>query len=332
MPQHSSVTPIAEDIYQVQLPLPFALRIVNCYLLRGPHGWTLVDSGLNTAEGRETWRQAFSTLGIGPADLEKIVLTHVHPDHFGMVGWLQGLAAEAGRTLPVYTSPREEQQARQVWWGNTLDQFYSYLVAGGMPPPMAREVADGMTSTRDMTLPHPPALDTIQPGSTLTLGGREFRSIHAPGHSDGQLLFYDADDRLLLSGDHVLMKITPNIGLWSNSDPDPLGNFMQSLAALQKLDVRLALPGHKGLITDWCGRLQELIEHHQQRLEHTLEALADTDGTVYATAQRVFSIEHFTMHEWRFAIAETLAHLEYLRVRGQVTQQAGPPVLRFALS
>ena len=133
-------------------------------------------------------------------------------------------------------------------------------------------------------------------------------------------MLYDADDKLLLCGDHVLMKITPNIGRWPDSDPDPLKHFLESLEALKQLDVRLALPGHRWLIRDWQGRLSELIEHHHERLEHTLDALEGGAETVYEVAIEVFKIERFTTHEWRFAAAETLAHLERLRAEDKVAR------------
>src|SRR4051812_46261188 len=106
----SPITQIDADVFQARLPLPFALRIVNIYLLRGPRGWTVVDTGIHTAAGEAAWQHIFSTLAFTPAQIEQIILTHVHPDHVGLAGWLTSLAAEAGHTIPVYASPREDQQ------------------------------------------------------------------------------------------------------------------------------------------------------------------------------------------------------------------------------
>lgn len=315
----NSLTRIAEDVYQAQLPLPFALRIVNCYVLRGREGWTIVDTGIHTPEGEATWRSVFAELQITPDQIEHIVLTHVHPDHFGMSGWLQAWAATAGRHVPVKTSPLERMQADRVWRGSEVaDNFVAYLAGNGMPPEMAASVAGRMGDTRAMTFPHPPTLEDIQPGSLIRLGDRDFRAIHAPGHSDGQLLFYDAADHLLLSGDHVLMKITPNIGLWRKSDPNPLANFLASLRDLRELKVRLALPGHKALITDWRGRIDELLYHHEERLHHTRAALHGGANNPYTVSLAIFNTEYFSPHEWRFALAEALAHLEYLRLNGEI--------------
>lgn len=320
--QHT-VTEVAEGIYQVRLPLPFALNIVNCYVLRDGDGWTIVDTGIHTADGEATWREAFNILNIKPQHIQRIILTHVHPDHYGMAGWLQQICAEVEHYPMMYLSPREAEWAEQTWVTSEYDEsFLQFLLQNGMPTPQAEEVADSMEHTRRMTRPLPLQSATIEAGTRLTIGERSFDVIHAPGHSDGQLIFYDADDRLLLSGDHVLMKITPNIGRWPATDTDPLGRFMDSLHSLRELDVRLALPGHRALIHDWGGRLDELLNHHHERLEHTLDAVCD-GATVFEASLRVFSSERFTHHEWRFAVAETLAHLEYLQLRGQVTCDDG---------
>ncbi len=315
-----ALTLVADGIFQLQLPLPFALRIVNVYLLRGANGWTIIDCGINTAAGRDTWLAAFHELNITPADIEKIILTHSHPDHFGLSGWLQNLAADAGRSVPIYTSPGENEQVRLVWRGEAKIDFGGWMRENGMPEQMAQDVDSSMDDTHAMTLPHPPRLELLHPGDTVQLGERTFQTMEGQGHSDGHLLFYDADDQLLLSGDHVLMKITPNIGLWTQTAPDPLGRFMTSLQSLQDMQVRLALPGHKQLIEDWGGRIQELLNHHDERLQHVLDAVADQQQTPYAVAERIFQTGRFTAHEWRFAIAESLAHLERLRLRGDLTQ------------
>ncbi len=318
---------ITDDILQVQIPLPFALNIVNCYLLRGERGWTLVDTGLNTPPAKARWTAALNQLGIAPSEIEKIILTHMHPDHFGLAGWWQRLLEEP---MPLYLPELEKPQTQFFFKQQDAARSRQWLIACGMDSATIAEVEAALGSTLAATHPHPLRQDYIKAGSVLRLGRRDFRAIHAPGHSDGQLIFYDAADRLMLCGDQVLMKITPNIGAWQHCQPNPLRRYLDSLTALAQLDVRLALPGHKWLISDWRGRIQELLAHHEQRLIHTLAAVADGAATTREVAMVIFPFERFTAHEWRFAMAEALAHLQFLHARGQVRQLEGE-VFRYIL-
>ncbi len=315
----SGITQIADDIVQVQIPLPYALNIVNCYLLRGSAGWTLIDTGLNTTAARAQWTTALNSLNIAPDEIEKIVLTHMHPDHFGMAGWWQ---RQATAPMPLFLPEREQGQMRVFYQRQNTPLYHQWMLDCGMDEESVDNIENALRSTRDSTQPHPLEQSFLRADTTVRLGAREFQTIHAPGHSDGQMIFYDAADRLMLCGDHVLMRITPNIGSWPHTEPDPLGRFLSSLNDLAALEVRLALPGHKWLISDWRGRIEELIAHHEQRLEHTQAAIESGARTVLEVAAQLFDLERLTPHEWRFALAETLAHLNYLLERGRAQRLA----------
>lgn len=308
------ISQLTSDIVQIQIPLPYALNSVNCYLLRGRDGWTLLDTGLNTAAARSQWQRAMQALNISAVDIRQIVLTHTHPDHFGLAGWWQ---RQVDSPMPLILPQREESQMRSFYRGENTALYHRWMLDCGLGRTTVESVESALGSTRDLTQPHPLRQAYLTAGSKLRLGERVCRAIHAPGHSDGQLIFYDEADQLLLCGDHVLMRISPNIGSWPHSEPDPLGRYLASLQALTSLDVRLALPGHKGLIHDWRGRIDELIAHHDQRLEQTAHALAAGAGAVYEVSAQLFNLDRLTAHEWRFAMAETLAHLNYLRERGR---------------
>ena len=312
----TGITEITDDIVQVQIPLPYKLNIVNCYLLRGENGWTLLDTGLNTAEARAQWKTAMHALNFTPGDIEKIVLTHMHPDHFGMAGWWQ---EQVETPMPLFLPEREKAQAQFFYRRSNTPLYHQWMLDCGIERVTVDNIESALYSTRDLTEPHPTQQEYLSADSTVRLGARTFRTIHAPGHSDGQMIFYDEAERLMLSGDHVLMRITPNIGSWPHTEPDPLGRYLASLRELAEFDVRLALPGHKWLITDWRGRIEELIEHHQLRLAHTLEAMEAGAHTVHDIAVKLFPLDQLTPHEWRFAMAETLAHLNLLLEWEQVT-------------
>lgn len=313
---------VAPAIYQVRLPLPFALNHVNCYLLDDGDGWTILDAGLNRPELIEMWQAAWHELGIRRSDIRRIVVTHMHPDHFGLAGWLQQEC-----DAPIFMSPIERDVAHFTWFADDtperLTLFGEYLRIGGVAAEVAAVIARQQDYLRSMTRPLPAKIDTIAPGATVAMAGRTFLAIHAPGHADGQLLFYSAGDKLLLCGDHVLQKISPNIGFWSSSHGDPLARYLASLAEVAALDVTLALPGHHRPLTDWRGRIAELLAHHDQRLEAMVQAAAP-GATALEVSYAVFNYDRFSTHEVRFAVAETLAHLEYLANQGRLLRVDEP--------
>lgn len=313
----TTMRPVAGDIYQLRLPLPFALNHVNTYMLRDGDGWTILDAGLHTPEVIAGWQAAFAELHVAPNHIRRIVLTHMHPDHFGLSGWLQEQSA-----APVFMSARECELAHQVWIeqpdpARRSQMIGRYLHTAGAPADVGATIERQEVRLRQLTLPHPREICLLQPGGEIVMAGRVWRIIHAPGHSDGQLLFYSPAERLLLSGDQVLLRITPNIGFWPTSQPNPLARYLASLAELARLDVALALPGHHGLIDDWSGRIAELIAHHDERLEAMFQAVGH-GASALEVSLAVFNFDRFSPHEVRFAVAETLAHLEYLVEAGRL--------------
>jgi glyoxylase-like metal-dependent hydrolase (beta-lactamase superfamily II) len=323
MTANAPVTEVAENIYQVQLPLPFALRIVNCYLLRGDDGWAVIDSGLHTAEGEAAWRAAFEQLAIAPGDLRQLVVTHHHPDHYGMAGWLQDWN---GAPLTIYASAAEQAMIERTWWipdDAVRQEFLTHLQKAGVQDEMLAGIATVVGEIRLRTRPLARTFTTLAADDDLLLAGRRLRVILGSGHSIAQVMLYDERERLLFCADHVLMKITPNIGIWPGTQADPLGDFLASLRALAALEVRLGLPAHRNVIHEWQERLLELRRHHDERLTHIAEAVG-AGATPVQAAQAIFNFEKFTFHEMRFAVAEALAHLEYLRLRGfLVREEAG---------
>ncbi|MBX3056791.1 MAG: MBL fold metallo-hydrolase [Anaerolineae bacterium] len=315
------INPVTPDIFQIQIPLPFALRIVNCYLVRGDAGWTVVDSGLNTSKARAAWQEAFAELGIRPREIEQIILTHIHPDHYGLAGWLvEWCVADGGQLPPVRLSAREAEIAARFWSRDVWQQptYTAFWQQCAVPTDLAQAILETTEQTRQRTYPHPTTHDIIEPGVPIRLGNRIMQPLLMPGHSDGQLVFYNAADRLLLCGDHVLPTITPNISLWPDGEANPLGRYLASLDELARLDVRLALPGHGPVMVDGelHGRITQIAHHHHERLAQT-EAALPQPSTVYEVSQRLFNHASLSVHEMRFAATETLAHLDYLVRHGR---------------
>ncbi|MFK7804944.1 MAG: MBL fold metallo-hydrolase, partial [Anaerolineae bacterium] len=195
----------------------------------------------------------------------------------------------------------------------------------------AQAVTEGTMSTGTKTFPHPVFTPIVAEG-TLQMGNRTWDVIHAPGHADGQIIFYDPADRLFLSGDQILMKITPNIGYWDQTEAGVLQRYLDSLEQLRSYDVRMGFPGHKWLVGDWQQRIDEMFAHHEERLDTTLTAVQQSSGiSVDGVSQAVFRLGELNYHQSRFAIAETLAHLDLLEGQGKIGREETDGVWRFSV-
>jgi glyoxylase-like metal-dependent hydrolase (beta-lactamase superfamily II) len=314
---------VAPDIIQVQIPLPFALKIVNCYLVRGPAGWALVDTGINWLPALEAWERALDAHGLRASDIRAIYVTHYHPDHIGLAGWWQQRSG-----APVLMTPIEQTAAQEAWGGAPLSgpSMFDIFRQHGMPAQAIEAVAVNVARTRAMLDPLPTvtALDLV-PAQPLALCGRPFQPLILEGHADAQLALYEAATGTLLVADHVLVKISPNISYGPRPTPHPLARYLASFAQLEALEVATVLPGHGPVFHDLGGRIAQLRAHHAERLD-TMAALVSQATTAYDVCCRVFPMPSLTPHQHQFALGETIAHLEQLVLTGRAERLAGEVV------
>lgn len=301
-------------VNQVTLPLPFRLDHVHCYLVKGENGWTIVDSGIHTEETREAWERAFLTYNINPyKDIEKIVLTHYHPDHFGFAGVLQEWTGAC-----VHMSKGGEMLARSTWTEERYRENRKFYCKNGLPDRINEELAENDQIYFSRVRPFPSKIKIID-GDSIMLGGLSFEVITTPGHAEGHLCFYQSEKRILFAGDSLLKKITPNISYHGYGEWNPLASFFQTLEKLKGLDVAVALPGHGPIFQDVDTRIEELMVHHELRLEQIL-GLIESKCTAWEICKKLFHRELST-HEIRFAMGETVAHLNYLQEKGRIDQE-----------
>ncbi|MGB9802634.1 MBL fold metallo-hydrolase [Desulfofundulus sp.] len=299
-------------IYKVKLPLPFKLDHVNCYAVKGRQGWVIVDSGLNYEPTRRAWLDFMDSQGFKPRDITGIYVTHYHPDHYGAAGWLQQISG-----APVYMSSIEASLVERIWRRNDQDKK---IIAGmfrenGMPGDLINRMLAGLDEMRSMVDPQP-RVTPISNGGEVLLGDYRYRVVLTPGHSDGHVCFYQEQSGLLLSGDHLLPKISSNISLWPYAHPDPLHNFLTSLEESHRLNASLVLPAHGDCFSNLRERVGELQAHHRERL-NLMKRIASRGASAYQVCREVFG-DRLSFHELRFAMTETLAHLVYLEKRGEL--------------
>ncbi|TMB95500.1 MAG: MBL fold metallo-hydrolase [Chloroflexi bacterium] len=280
---------VAPGVRRIQVPLPIpALRIVNAYLIEGAGGWSLVDSGLHTQEAERALLEGLADAGVAMRDVRRAFITLLHPDHMGMAGMLARASVEVLMHRP------EIERAHRVWspTHELIDETYVFFSRHGMPA----DVDEG--------------------------GGRAERVRWTPGHTDHHAALVDERDRILFAGDHVLPRITSNVGLYPQSRDDPLGDFLDALRAMRDLPVLHVLPAHGDPFTDLAGRIDELLAHHDARLDAVISALGARERTAYEVAHDLFP-KLRSPHEERFALAETLAHLRHLERMSKVAEVDG---------
>ncbi len=300
---------VADGVYQLKVPVPIPLRFVSAYLIEGPDGWTLLDTGFDYPDGRAAWEAGASSLGFDlRGDVSRILVSHFHPDHLGAARWLQGLSG-----APVYMLGEEIEHSRFVWEDDGEGATpVENLVLNGMPRDLAERAGSGMRANLRL----PEKMLPLRAGEEIPLGGSAARVVHAPGHADYQYMLHDESRGILFAADHVLLKITPNIGLWPESLPHPLARYLKSLSGMRGMNADLILPGHGPVFHDLNGRIDELLSHHEERLEVMYRELESGSKTPFEVSGAVFR-ETLTFYEQCFAMAETLAHLDHLVLEGR---------------
>jgi glyoxylase-like metal-dependent hydrolase (beta-lactamase superfamily II) len=306
------VAELPGGVRRLTFPLPLGIRHVHCYLLPGGDGWTLVDTGLGLPDAEGRWASVRRQV-----DVTRIFITHFHPDHAG-----GGEDAQRLTGAHVLQGATDYEQCERVWGSDDWSQrLAAYLQANGLPDEVAAELRDEATAFGPFIRF---ARDPRPIGEGDEVDG--WQVIELPGHADGHLCLLR--DSILVAGDHLLGAITPTVGLYPDSRPDPLGDYLSSLERTIELAPRLALPGHGEPIEDPAGRAGEIIEHHRHRLDEASAALGSEPRTGYEVSVALFG-EGLDASGRRFALAETLAHLEHLVFRGRAARSGDGGTLAY---
>ncbi len=321
-PDHGAAVEVAEGILWIRLPLPMALDHVNIYALDEGDSWTIVDTGVRSKRSLALWEDVL-TGPLGGRPVSRVILTHHHPDHIGMAGWLMDrFGAELVMTRTAYLMARmlildvEDRPTPQA-----LD----FWRRAGMDPDIyeARRT-DRPFNFADACAPIPVGYTRVRQGDTLRAGGRDWDVHVGHGHAPEHLTLWSRDDALVIAGDQIISSISPNIGVYpTEPEADPLGEWLDScdrLAALARPD-QLVLSGHKLPFTGLPTRMRQLADNHHGALKRLERHLA-TPRTAADCFPPLFK-RRIDAGTYGLALVEAVAHLNHLHQAGRVTRRLG---------
>lgn len=278
---------------------------VHCYLIEAsPKKYVLVDSG---------WARAGSDLvgeirdGLGEVAIERLLITHLHPDHFGG-------AKAVIRNYSSKVSYHKRETLHRSYYYSVFNRGMAYATDRlGFPADVLETVRGAISQSRSI-VPEPDSY--LVEGDTIRTQLGPWRILHTPGHSPGHVCLYRPSDGTLISGDHILPGETPNVAFYPIPKYDALRSYLTSLAKVRRLLPCAALPGHGNVMRDVSKRIETISSHHEERLQEVLQSLrgrersaAEVTSAVRWSRGSYESLGH--VNRW-LAVMETIAHLEFL--------------------
>ena len=298
--------------------MPFELRHVNVYLLRDGDHFSLIDTGLQTQESRETLNRKLDEMSLPVERINRILITHIHPDHFGLAGELRD---RARAELVIHRLEVALMEPRYARAEDLVHDVAAWLSKNGVPAAEAEFIKSASMAAREFVSVVEP--DTLLEGAERrSIDDSELAVVWTPGHSPGHCCFYWPARRVLFSGDHLLPKISPNIGLHPQSGADPLDDYLASLDRVRRLDVDLVLPAHGDPFRDHRERIDAIVHHHDERKAALVDLARDGARSGWQLAGELFhGIRDRNVFQQRLALQETLAHCQSLAVEGRLRKQ-----------
>lgn len=317
-PEPGQAEKIADGVYWARFAMPMSLDHINIWLLEDGDGWTVVDTCLNLANARKTWEELFAGM-MGGKPVTRVICTHLHPDHVGLAGWLterfgcelwmsreeflmcRAMASDTGRKAP--------------------DVALRYYRAAGYDEEQLERYRKKFGNFGRAISPLPDSFRRLVDRETITIGDRYWQVVVGSGHSPEHVCLYCPALKLLISGDQVLPRITPNVSVFPTEPKgDPLKEWLRSSARIREMlpDDVLVLPAHEAPFHRLHVRLSQLIESHNEDLNRLFDYLEEPRRAVDCFPA-LFNRE-IDASSLGLATGETMAHLNCLLGRRRVSR------------
>lgn len=321
VPVAGQLTEVSDGIFWLRMPLPFDLDHINLYLIKDFEfgGYALIDTGIGIRKTQEIWDELLASLD---KPISKVIVTHMHPDHIGMAGYL----VEKYK-VPFYMSHSEYFVARALSAGSRGASDWQddeYLQRCGFSESYRDNAKENRKTSKgvgQVIKPIPLQYIRLQANDTIDIGAEEWQVMIGRGHSPEHVCLYNKQQNILISGDHVLPIISPNIGVYSTEpDANSLQQYLTTLPQFKSLPSNcLVLPSHKQPFYGLHTRVDELLAHHQAHLQ-SLREFCTERKTVKECLPVLFKRE-LNPHNMFFAIAEALSHLNYLYYEKELSRE-----------
>ncbi|MGM9943849.1 MAG: MBL fold metallo-hydrolase [Lysinibacillus sp.] len=306
---------ICEGVYRIQIPIPYDLRSINCYIVEGDKGYTIIDTGDYTDEAKDVWRAA-----IGNMPVERVVITHAHADHFGLAPWFQ---SRYGATIVMSRLGKERLLYRKSFFKDGVfdNKMFDFMQGYGMiAEPKNGEIFNKIEAYE--FLPD----ELFEAGEAVRIGRDFYDTILTPGHASDQFCFYLERNGCLFLGDHLLEDINP-IVMPEENMLNPLALYLPTFQVLSKLNIVHALPGHGSIIPDFDARVKRLLEHYEKRFAQILSIISEQYATALDIMKKVYT--NTRVEYMDSALIQTVTNLNYLESQNMVEKSKEGDVYYF---
>jgi glyoxylase-like metal-dependent hydrolase (beta-lactamase superfamily II) len=314
---------ILNGVHQIKIPAPeSASWYTNVYIIEGSDSHILVDSGWDSQESLWALQEGIKTANLKLRDIKKVVITHIHPDHYGLSTKIKQIC---GAQVAIHRIDASFIFSRYKDFAALMKKTGEILRQNGAPENELPQLKEASLWMNKYVTPDLPEIK-LEDGDTISNDSFEFEVLWTPGHSPGHVCLYERERRFILTGDHVLYDTIPHVGFNPQSGDNPLGDYISSLEKLERLKVSFILPGHGPVFNALGLRIEKILQHHEERKRAIMRSLHDGLKTAYDIAQQIpwmvngGSTDFCDLPVWdkRMAVTETIAHLKFLMKEDRV--------------